>query len=81
MAAAAAERGNPNATSDAGVAASMLRAAAEGAAMNVRINLGDVTDAAYVETTGRHADELLERAREGADRVVEGVMTRLATVD
>lgn len=81
LAAAAAERGNPNATSDAGVAASMLRAAAEGAAMNVRINLGDVTDAAYVETTGRHADELLERAREGADRVVEGVMTRLATVD
>ena len=50
-----AERGNPNAVSDAGVAAELAFAALEGAALNVRINLTSITDDAY---RTRHDDRL-----------------------
>jgi formiminotetrahydrofolate cyclodeaminase len=43
-----AEKGNVNALSDAGVAAEMARAAARGAALNVKINLGGLKDGALV---------------------------------
>lgn len=43
-----AEKGNPNAASDAGVAALLLAAAAEGALLNVGINLSSIEDAAFV---------------------------------
>jgi formiminotetrahydrofolate cyclodeaminase len=45
-----AEKGNPYAASDAGVAALLLAAAAEGALLNVGINLGSIKDPAYVQT-------------------------------
>jgi len=44
-----AEKGNPNAASDAGVAALLLAAAAEGALLNVGINLGSIKDPAVVQ--------------------------------
>jgi len=44
-----AEKGNPNAASDAGVAALLLAAAAEGALLNVGINLGSIKDPAAVQ--------------------------------
>ena len=44
----AAEKGNVNSVSDAGVAAEMARAAAGGAALNVQINLGGLKDEAFV---------------------------------
>jgi len=81
LAAVAAEHGNPNATSDAGVAAAMLRAGAQGAAMNVLINLAEVTDAAYVEATTARAEDLLEQANGIADRVVASVLARLVAVE
>lgn len=43
-----AEKGNPNAASDAGVAALLLASAAEGALLNVGINLGSISDAAFI---------------------------------
>jgi formiminotetrahydrofolate cyclodeaminase len=43
-----AEKGNPNAASDAGVAALLLAAAAEGALLNVGINLSSIGDSATV---------------------------------
>jgi formiminotetrahydrofolate cyclodeaminase len=44
----AAASGNVNSVSDAGVSSVMLRAAAEGAALNVRINLKNLHDAEFV---------------------------------
>ncbi len=44
LAAAAAQRGNPNAVSDAGVAALMAEAACKGAVWNVRINIRALAD-------------------------------------
>jgi len=43
----AATEGNPNSISDAGVAAEMAHAGAQGAAMNVLINLSDIKDEAF----------------------------------
>jgi formiminotetrahydrofolate cyclodeaminase len=42
------EKGNPNAASDAGSAALLLEAAAEGALLNVGINLSGISDTAFV---------------------------------
>jgi formiminotetrahydrofolate cyclodeaminase len=43
-----AEKGNVNSVSDAGVAAEMARAAARGAALNVKINLSGLKDEAFI---------------------------------
>jgi methenyltetrahydrofolate cyclohydrolase len=43
------EKGNKNSLSDAGIAVLMLGAACEGAAMNIRINLANITDLSFVE--------------------------------
>lgn len=57
-----AEQGNPNAASDAGVASLLAEAAVQGALLNVRINLGQLADAAYREATGAVVAELRQRA-------------------
>ena len=44
-----AEKGNPSSASDAGVGALCARAAVHGAWLNVRINVGDIEDKAWVE--------------------------------
>jgi formiminotetrahydrofolate cyclodeaminase len=46
-----ADYGNPSAASDAGVALGLLKAAAEGAAANVRINLASLKDEGFVRAT------------------------------
>lgn len=58
-----AEQGNPNAVSDAGVAALLAASALEGAALNVEINLGSIDDAGYRVGT---AETLREVQAEGA---------------
>ena len=55
----AAEKGNPNAITDAGVAAHALMAAIEGAALNVRINLGNITDKSYTDKTGKEVERII----------------------
>ena len=64
-----AERGNPNAVSDAGVAALLAGSALEGAALNVLINVGSIRDEVFrgeheaaVRTARSRAQELRERA-------------------
>lgn len=60
-----ARHGLPSAASDVGVGASLLVAAAEGAAANVRINLDSLKDLAFREEAARRADDLLARAKRG----------------
>ena len=53
-----AERGNKNSASDAGVAALSARAAAEGAYLNVRINLPGIEDKKFRTDTLKEAESL-----------------------
>jgi glutamate formiminotransferase/formiminotetrahydrofolate cyclodeaminase len=73
-----AAEGNPNSVSDAGVAGACALAAAEGAALNVRINLPSLTDDKVAGEIGASLIELLDSARAKAkgvsatvDRVLE----------
>ncbi len=61
-AAAVGRHGVSSASSDVGVAAGLLQAAAEGAAANVRINLGSLTDEAFRERAEAETADLLARA-------------------
>jgi glutamate formiminotransferase / formiminotetrahydrofolate cyclodeaminase len=70
----AAREGNPNSVSDAGVAGACALAAAEGAALNVRINVPSLTDRAV-------ADEYLARQRGALARARELAGDVRASVD
>ena len=67
--------GNPNSVTDAGVAGACAVAAAEGASLNVRINL-DGLDGDTSEIITRH-EAALERARELGRKVAEAVELHL----
>jgi glutamate formiminotransferase/formiminotetrahydrofolate cyclodeaminase len=71
LARAVAERGNRNSISDAGVAALMAKACADGAYYNVKINLGAVADKEYVKATLGKADEILAEAHRRADAIAD----------
>jgi glutamate formiminotransferase/formiminotetrahydrofolate cyclodeaminase len=65
----AAKQGNKNSLSDAGVAASCSRAAAEGAWYNVTINLAGIEDKTYAEQISTEAGKLLDEVKQTADDV------------
>jgi methenyltetrahydrofolate cyclohydrolase len=73
LAALAVEQGNPNAVSDAGVAALLAASALEGAALNVEINLGSIKDDDYRTA---HADAVRELRAE-ADTLRETALARV----
>jgi formiminotetrahydrofolate cyclodeaminase len=56
-----AEKGNRNSISDAGVSALMLRAACEGAALNIRTNLGTLQNKTFIEETRVRTTMLLNK--------------------
>jgi len=76
LAATAAELGNRSSVSDAGVAALAARAGVEGAALNVRINLGGLSDAAFKAS----AAETVAGLEADARRLCDGVLARVAAV-
>jgi glutamate formiminotransferase/formiminotetrahydrofolate cyclodeaminase len=69
LAEATVHQGNPNSASDAGVAALCARTCAEGAYLNVRINLKSLIDTAWVAQTKKKAEELRKRAVERAEAI------------
>lgn len=73
LAARAAEAGNRNAVSDAGVAALLAGAAARGAAYNVRINISGMPDPAEAAPLAAEATALLEEARRDTERAAAAV--------
>lgn len=58
----AAQLGNPQAVTDAGIGAVLGEAAVVGAALNVKINLGSITDAAFVESAAAEIETLQAEA-------------------
>jgi glutamate formiminotransferase / formiminotetrahydrofolate cyclodeaminase len=78
LALAVAKDGNPNSVSDAGVAGACALAAAEGASLNVRINVPNLTDAKVAGELLAEQDRLLRRARELAAETREAVDRVLA---
>jgi formiminotetrahydrofolate cyclodeaminase len=66
----AAERGNPQVISDAAVAALLADAAAQSAALNVRINVAGITDAAFTGPLWAEVAARLDRIRALRDEVV-----------
>ncbi|XP_061572021.1 formimidoyltransferase-cyclodeaminase-like [Cololabis saira] len=68
--------GNVSCKSDAQVAAKALEAGVFGAYYNVMINLKDVTDDAFRDTTRRRASELLQEAKDAAAAVLDSADQR-----
>ncbi|HJR42582.1 MAG TPA: cyclodeaminase/cyclohydrolase family protein, partial [Gemmatimonadaceae bacterium] len=73
----AAQRGNTNAISDAGVAALLAEAACRGAAYNVMINVSAMTDRSRGGPLVREAEGLVTRTRETTRKVTELVEQQL----
>ncbi|MBK5240542.1 cyclodeaminase/cyclohydrolase family protein [Clostridium sp.] len=66
----AAELGNKNALSDAGVAALMLQASIESAVLNVKINLSSIKDETYKEEITSKCEKLIKCGRKKRDEVL-----------
>lgn len=75
------EAGMKASASDAGVGATMARAAAIGAAMNVRINLQDMAGDDEARAMQDRAETALREAETAAERVVQEVWRRLGRAD
>jgi len=73
-----AEKGSVVAVSDAGVAASLCRAALEGASLNVLINTQGMQDKAYAESLNRRAHELLALYGAETEKIYREVSARLS---
>lgn len=72
-----AEHGNPNSLSDAGVAIVSAGAAAEGAYMNVLINLPGIEDKQFCKAIRENADALINHARGKIDSGKQIVLAKL----
>ena len=72
-----AEKGNANSASDAGVSALMLHAAAEGAALNVQINLGSIIDSEFTGWHGEEVSSILRTCKRMSEDVLHLVQQRM----
>lgn len=72
-----AEKGNKNAASDGGVGALMAEAGLRGAAFNVSINLGAISDEAFVREHRTRVQQLLADAEQRKNEILKIVESRL----
>ena len=77
MAEGVAQKGNPNAVSDAACGARFLHAALMGALYNVEINLTSIKDASYVRMRSDEARSLRERAEAALASALQQVDAKL----
>lgn len=73
----AANYGNPNAASDAGVGALLALTALESAILNVRINLGSIKNAEITAKAAKECDELVKAAYEKKESIMGIVNSKL----
>ena len=73
----AAQKGNINTITDAGVAAHALMAAMEGAALNVRINLDNISDKSFVNDAAKTVEKILSEGSKLKEEVLEIVEARM----
>lgn len=71
--------GNPNCITDAGTAVHLCRTCAHAAAYNVRINLGSIRDAAFVETCSRDMSRHLARVDAAVAQLEKTVDAKLSS--
>ncbi len=71
------EKGNPNSITDAGVGALCARAAVRGASMNVRVNLMDFEDSAFVHKCFEELEKLENEAEKAESMITEKVMAHI----
>jgi glutamate formiminotransferase / formiminotetrahydrofolate cyclodeaminase len=81
LARVAARKGRRDAASDAGTAALLAHAAVEGAALNVLINLGALTDEMFVRACRSEVDRLRALAQRIGDEVAEEIRGRLEVAE
>ena len=72
-----AEKGSVVAVSDAGVAASLCRAALEGASLNVFINTQGMQDKAFAASLNQRAKELLAQFGADSEKIYRDVLVKL----
>lgn len=77
LAETAARIGNTNALSDAGVASLMFEAGAQGARLNVLINLGGLEDTSFAAACRSEADTLVKQANDVRSEVLHSITKRL----
>jgi formiminotetrahydrofolate cyclodeaminase len=73
----AAELGNPQAITDAGIGAILGEAAVVGAALNVRINLGSIEDCDYTQAAAAEIDKIQAEAAALREEVLAITLSKL----
>lgn len=71
------DQGNPNCITDAGVSAQLVRAAANGAAYNVRINLPEIKDRDFTSKLAAETSDLLVRIEGSLKEMEKALVDRL----